>query len=77
MTKSNSYSEKIKKSFKKKYYEYYLKIDFYSKFNYKEESCRSFSRPSERYLAPSTPILLLLFKIIKEKLKAKIKKKNL
>jgi hypothetical protein len=37
----------------------------------------SFSRPAEIYLAPSTPMLLYLFNIIKVKLKSKIKKDSL
>jgi hypothetical protein len=67
----------MKKNFKKTDFDNYLKNDLYIKFNSKEESWRSFSRHAERYLAPSSPMLLKLFKIIKEKLKSKIKKNSL
>ena len=67
----------MQKSFKKIDFYNYLSIDLYSKFNFKEESWSSFSRPKERYLTPWSSMLLLLFKIFKEKLKAKIKKESL
>jgi hypothetical protein len=52
---------KMQNSLKKTDFDNYFKIDRYSKFNSKEESWSSFSRPAERYLAPSTPMLLLPF----------------
>jgi hypothetical protein len=67
----------MQKFFKNKYYNNYLKNDLYYKFKFKDESWSSFSRLAERYLAPLTLMLLLLFKIIKEKLKSKIMKDSL
>jgi hypothetical protein len=65
---------KMQNSLKKTDFDNYFKIDRYYKFKFREESWSSFSRPAERYLAPSTPMLLDLFEIIKEKLKTDLKK---